>query len=858
MAQTGYSQGVAEVAPSGDIPNDYQSGRGADEAAFGGGIAQGAEKLGAGLTTSGKFFGKVVADNASNDFQDFATKLLHGDPNKQVPGPDGQMAPDTGYLGLKGRAALDQRPAVQEALDNRIKEIRATLDTPEQQQEFENFSRRYRTGTVEKVGSHADAQASSWYASVNTASGKLAMDHIANNFDNPKEVAAGAADLTAAYVRNAQIQGATPDSPQFKEAMAAARRDALQAQLNAMAVKDPSRALAVLDKNKDIAGVTYDNLAASFRTRAETQRGIDVGTQAIQKTYTTQPAPPSYQNVSLTEIGAPYGISGSYLQRTQQLETGSNPNQTSSTGAKGPFQFIDSTAKQYGVKDPFDYLQSADGAARLAADNKAELTNRLGRPPTDAELYIGHNQGSGGAAALLQYPTLSARDALMTLKKFRDNPAGAAFAIRVNGGNPDAPAAAFTGMLTTKFAGAPGMATASRRASALQAVLENPDINPQERAHAISYVNQQMAAQTVAMEQDAKAKKEASDQAMGGYVQRMLTGQNTANIVNEIANDPTLEPSVKWAMGQAAERRSGEDINSAAQSYGPGFWSAYKQVTAAPGDPSRIADPTQIMARAGPGGDLTMEGVQKLLQAQTQSTKSIDGASVNTAKVGLMNYAKSKLSFEQDTGPIKIRDPKGEQIFNSQFIPKFESAYDAWIKAGKSPWEFLNQENVDKLMGGMRNKAEMDAARIAATGEGGTEDKKVPPAPAGVEAKAWNRIITSPPSKPDGKPWSATAWATAIDRLRENADDPTFVNGFDAKFGPSGFTAKDILSRIPPKKKAPAAGGIAPAVEPPSGSIPEESLAQKLVRESKVDPALEPKRPGPTPAEYIQTVGIRG
>lgn len=846
MAQVGYSQGVSEVAPSGDVPNDYQSGRGADEAAFGGGIAQGGEKLGAGLTTAGKFFGKVVADSASNDFQDFATKLLHGDPNKQIPGPDGQMVPDTGYMGLKGRAALDQRPAVQEALDNRIKEIRATLATPEQQQEFENFSRRYRTGTIEKVGSHADAQASTWYAGVNTASAKLAMDHIANNFENPKEVAAGAADLTAAYVRNAQIQGATPDSPQFKEAMAAARRDALQAQLNAMAVKDPSRALAILDKNKDIAGVTYDNLANSFRTRAETQRGIDKGTQAIQKTYITQPGAPSYQNVSLTEAGAPYGISGSYLQRVQQIETGGNPDQTSKTGAQGPFQFVPGTARQYGLKDPFNYSQAADAAARLAADNKAALTGRLGRPPTDAELYLAHQQGAGGAALLLAHPEARAGD-LVGDK-----------AIRVNGGDPNAPASAFTSMWTAKFAGAPGMANASRRAAALQFVLDDPDINPQERAHAISYVNQQMAAQTVAMEQDAKAKKEASDHAMGGYVERMLTGQNTGNIVNEIASDPRLEPSVKWSLGQAAEKRSGEDINSSAQSYGSGFWSAYKQVTAAPGDPSRISDATQILSRAGPGGDLTLDGAQKLLQAMGQSAKSIDGASVNTAKVGLMNYAKSKLSFEQDTGPIKIRDPKGEQIFNSQFIPKFESAYDAWIKGGKSPWEFLSQENVDKLMSGMRNKAEMDAARIAATGEGGTEDKRVPPVPAGVEAKAWNRIIASPPSKADGKPWSATAWATAIDRLRENADSPEWVQAFDAKFGPSGYTAKDILSRIPAKKKPQAPSGSAPPVEPPAGSIPEDEWVQKLVRESKVDPALEPKRSGPTPAEYIHAVGIRG
>ena len=76
-------------------------------------------------------------------------------------------------------------------------------------------------------------------------------------------------------------------------------------------------------------------------------------------------------------------------------------NQISSTGAKGPFQFVDSTAKQYGVKNPFDLQESAEGAARFAADNQKIPTQRLGRPPTDTELYLGHNQGAGGAAKLI-------------------------------------------------------------------------------------------------------------------------------------------------------------------------------------------------------------------------------------------------------------------------------------------------------------------------------------------------------------------------------------------------------------------------------------------------------------------------
>jgi hypothetical protein len=124
MAALNYSQGVPEQVPSLDAGTPHQSGRGADAEAFGGGLAQGGEALGQGMLTSAKFFGKVAADNASNDFQDFTSKLLHGDPSKNTTGPDGQPVYDTGYMGLKGRAALDKRPEIEKALNERIKEIR--------------------------------------------------------------------------------------------------------------------------------------------------------------------------------------------------------------------------------------------------------------------------------------------------------------------------------------------------------------------------------------------------------------------------------------------------------------------------------------------------------------------------------------------------------------------------------------------------------------------------------------------------------------------------------------------------------------------------------------------------------------
>ena len=188
--QTGYNQGVASVTPDATPPHDYQQISSSPDS-FGAQIAQGEERLGQGATKASTFFGQVAADDASNNFQDYATKLLHGDPNKIVPGPDGQPMPDTGYMGLRGRAALDARPDVSRQLDDKLKELRGNLQSPEQQLQFDNFSRRYRSMVDERVGSHADGQATTWYTGVNTATAKLALDHISNNYDNAGELGHG-------------------------------------------------------------------------------------------------------------------------------------------------------------------------------------------------------------------------------------------------------------------------------------------------------------------------------------------------------------------------------------------------------------------------------------------------------------------------------------------------------------------------------------------------------------------------------------------------------------------------------------------------------------------------------------------
>lgn len=78
--------------------------------------------------------------------------------------------------------------------------------------------------------------------------------------------------------------------------------------------------------------------------------------------------------------------------RMAQIESSFNPNAGAKTSsAKGLFQFIDSTAKDYGLKNVYDPVESTRAAIRLAKDNIKATGAKDG-----AEMYMAHQWGSGG------------------------------------------------------------------------------------------------------------------------------------------------------------------------------------------------------------------------------------------------------------------------------------------------------------------------------------------------------------------------------------------------------------------------------------------------------------------------------
>ena len=106
---------------------------------------------------------------------------------------------------------------------------------------------------------------------------------------------------------------------------------------------------------------------------------------------------------------AEHGVSEEFLSVIAKLESNGNPKaKNKNSTAAGLFQFIDDSAKEYGITDKFDPYQSANAAAAMMKDNMQGLTEALGRSPNVGELYLAHQQGLTGAVELLTNPEAKA------------------------------------------------------------------------------------------------------------------------------------------------------------------------------------------------------------------------------------------------------------------------------------------------------------------------------------------------------------------------------------------------------------------------------------------------------------------
>lgn len=105
----------------------------------------------------------------------------------------------------------------------------------------------------------------------------------------------------------------------------------------------------------------------------------------------------------IRDRAAAYGVDPDALVQAAKIESGLDPNSANpGSSAKGLFQFVDPTWKQYGNGgDPLDPVANADAGARFWAANQ-KLLSSAGIMPTPGALYLSHFAGGPGALKVLR------------------------------------------------------------------------------------------------------------------------------------------------------------------------------------------------------------------------------------------------------------------------------------------------------------------------------------------------------------------------------------------------------------------------------------------------------------------------
>ena len=247
MAQVPYAGDGPQLSPDSRAPDDYER-LDVNPNQFGASVGTGLEQLGAGVQKAQQFYGQVSVDDQVNKVMSAADVIRRGDPNgvqrdasgQPVLGPDGKPQPDTGFLGLRGEAAMQARPSVEAQIDQTIAAARTNLSSPEQQLQFDTQTRRMRSAWANEIGQHALQQNQTWAVGVASSAADQARQHIAANSADPEEVKHGLEDLTNARVKAAQLQYGD-DPTILADAMRKARGEGAVTQVEALQNSRPAR-----------------------------------------------------------------------------------------------------------------------------------------------------------------------------------------------------------------------------------------------------------------------------------------------------------------------------------------------------------------------------------------------------------------------------------------------------------------------------------------------------------------------------------------------------------------------------------------------------------------------------------------
>jgi Transglycosylase SLT domain len=722
--------------------------------------AEGMQKVGQATLGVGKFFGQLQTTDVLNQANSQAQEVMNN------------------YMRLQGQDALNAAPQVQQQIKGIYDQARGNLGSLDQMDQFDQAAGDYQTryfgrmiaekgqeaqlqyarSTIQASADNADKQASTAATAPNPATqDQLFQDSLANG--------------RQAAVRSVQIEGNDNDPAIVSDAVAQSDSRITATYIQSQVARDPNSGMAAFTKyGNNLTPEAYQQMRAYVRRSV---MPMQIETMAKQ---------------TIASGGTPVSeLSDQQAQEQWQVESGGSqfgPDGkplVSSKGAVGIAQLLTSTAQQVAQQNGIAWNQNE-------FENDPTYNANLGR------LYMNGllKQYNGN------YPV-----ALAAYNAGPNNPGVLHF--QQTGDPTQLPLETQNYINEVTGGGDMQAQIAQVQAAAAKAFPDDPQEAEEMAYSAVFRLNYQHQA---VIRNQLQAQKQQSETFASNIANSIWQAQDkgqpiSPDLVTQIDNAP-IDMATKDALRKIAMSATGQ---SQTVGYGSGYTAAFNSILAPYGAPGKITDASQILQLEA-SGQITSSGAKDLI-GTLHDAASTTGAGIATAKVGLLNYARSKLSFQDDTGPIQIKDPEGQALYNTKFIPMFEASYGAWMKAGKDPMQYP-VDQIDKMVTALRPPGQMAAAEIAALGDSdmpGNAAPGAPPAPtpappATVKDPArWNGYMAQPPQTQNG-PIPAARWGEAITLLM--ADPKQNIPLFDKVFGAYGYDGAEIVAQL---SNAPNAGG---------------------------------------------------
>lgn len=430
-----------------------------------------------------------------------------------------------------------------------------------------------------------------------------------------------------------------------------------------------------------------------------------------------------------------------YFERLAQVESAGNPNARNPSGAAGLYQFMPGTAKEYGLDNPYDPIASRKAAERLTADNRAALAKALGRDPGPGELYLAHQQGAGGARALLANPEAPAVEALSSA--YGGNRQKALAAILQNGGKPDMRAGDFANKWISKFEGGnsdrAALPTAQPAQNTFQtpgqpnrqedvaALLSNQFIDPNVRSALLARMMPKESTPTDDMREYQMAKQQGFQGSLLDYQTALRQASRAQTNVNVGGESSAFRKKADEELAKTYQGMAEAGTNAASLSQELGVIEQLLPLTPQGPIEGRLAEMFPGFSSAG--------------EALTASLNRV-GPSLRQPGSGSLSDKDMDLLMG---GSLRLRNtPQGNQLILQAFKKKAEINLERAQIARQALRGSISTEEAEKKIDQLEKTPLLDQetrSRLAAeTRNKANTGGSVPPAPAGVDANLWKHM----------------------------------------------------------------------------------------------------------------------